>query len=71
ETIMMDFEHPDDERSSFCTPLTQRQFFPAELEALLHYNGFAVESQDGDFDGSPISAATESQVIIAKLRPSP
>jgi SAM-dependent methyltransferase len=68
ETVMMDFEHPDDQGLSFCTPLTQRQFFPAELEALLHYNGFKVQSHTGDFDGAPISAATESQVIIAALR---
>jgi len=68
ETVMMDFEHPDDQGLSFCTPLTQRQFFPAELEALMHYNGFKVQSHTGDFDGAPISAATESQVIIAALR---
>lgn len=69
ETVVMDFEHPDQERRSFCTPLTQRQFFPAELEALLHYNGFKLESQHGDFDGEPIGPATESQVIVARLRP--
>lgn len=68
ETVMMDFEHPDDESRSFCTPLTQRQFFPAELEALLHYNGFKVESHMGDFKGARIGAATESQVVIATLR---
>jgi len=70
ETVVMDFEHPERADRSFCTPLTQRQFFPAELEALLHYNGFAVESHTGDFDGEPISTSTESQVIIARaLRP--
>lgn len=68
ETIMMDFEHPENDRLSFCTPLTQRQLFPAELEALLHYNGFSVESHTGDFDGSPITASTESQVIVARVR---
>lgn len=68
QTIVMDFEHPDDGASSFCTPLTQRQFFPAELEALLHYNGFVVESQTGDFSGEPITAATESQVLVTRLR---
>lgn len=68
ETVLMDFENPDDPDRSFCTPLTQRQFFPAELEALLHYNGFVVESHHGDFDGKDIDAATESQVIIAKVR---
>jgi len=69
ETIVMDFEHPAKGSESFCTPLTQRQFFPAELEALLHYNGFDVESHTGDFGGKPITAATESQVLIARARP--
>jgi len=68
ETVLMDFEHPDDPNRSFCTPLTQRQFFPAELEALLHYNGFAIESHQGDFDRKLVGRATESQVIIARLR---
>jgi len=68
ETVVMDFEHPDDSRRSFCTPLTQRQFFPAEIEGLLHYNGFVVESHTADFDGSPIDVSTESQVIIARVR---
>ncbi len=68
ETIMMDFEHPHEPGRSFCTPLTQRQFFPAELEALLHYNGFAVESHQGDFEGKPIGGTIESQVIIARVR---
>ena len=68
ETIMMDFEHPADERQSFCTPLTQRQFFPAELEALLHYNGFRIDSHTSDFTGGPITPETESQVIVARLR---
>ena len=64
----MDFEHPGTKEQSFCTPLTQRQFFPAELEALLHYNGFDLESLTGDFDGEPITAASESQVLIARAR---
>jgi len=68
ETVAMDFEHPETDARSFCTPLTQRQFFPAELEALLHYNGFELESHTGDFEGKPITAATESQVLIAKAR---
>lgn len=68
ETIMMDFEHPEDDTRSFCTPLTQRQLFPAELESLLHYNGFEVESHTADFEGQPITAATESQVIVARMR---
>jgi hypothetical protein len=69
ETTIMDFEHPNQKSESFCTPLTQRQIFPAELEALLHYNGFILESHTGDFQRQPITAATESQVLVARLRP--
>jgi SAM-dependent methyltransferase len=72
ETVVMDFEHPVKKEQSFCTPLTQRQFFPAELESLLHYNGFRVESHTGDFEGKPIGADTESQVVVARMqRPTP
>jgi SAM-dependent methyltransferase len=67
-TVIMDFEHPHAKEQSFCTPLTQRQFFPAELEALLYYNGFDLQSHTGDFDGGPITSAAESQVLIARLR---
>jgi hypothetical protein len=49
-------------------PLSQRQFLPQELEALLHYNGFALEACWGDFARGPLRADSESQVITAKLR---
>jgi len=68
ETVVMDFEHPAKKEQSFCTPLTQRQFFPAELESLLHYNGFQVESHTGDFTGKAIDSNTESQVVVARMR---
>lgn len=56
--------------------LTQRVFFPAEIDALLHYNGFEVVHHAGRFDGgsaqeldgallSPVSA---EQVICARMR---
>ena len=49
-------------------PLSQRQFFPQELSALLHYNGFAVERCWGDFERGPLDSASESQVWIARAR---
>jgi hypothetical protein len=49
-------------------PLSQRQLFPQELEALLHYNGFALEHMWGDFDRGPLNNDSESQVIVAKRR---
>ena len=35
--------------------LRLRMPFPAELEALLHYNGFLIESRVGNFDGAAFS----------------
>ena len=49
-------------------PLTHRQFFPAELEALLHYNGFAIEERFGDFAQGPLTERSETQVIVARPR---
>lgn len=49
--------------------LVQRQFFPRELEALLHYNGFEVLVHDGGFGGQPIDEVAESQVVVARARP--
>jgi hypothetical protein len=46
--------------------LSQRKYFPAELEALLAASGFAVEDRWGDFAGMPLGPAAESQVILAR-----
>ena len=43
--------------------LTHRQFFPLELEALLHYNGFVVEAHEGGFDGGALVPESEEQVL--------
>lgn len=65
--VHMIMEMPDDPQDVHITTLSQRQFFPAELEAFLSYNGFAVESFAGDFDGAALSATSESLVIVATL----
>ena len=44
--------------------LSQRKFFPAELEALLVANGFRTEARYGDFDGDPLHADAENQVLV-------
>jgi SAM-dependent methyltransferase len=54
--------------SARAIPLTQRQFFPAELEALLHYNGFELEERYGDFGRGPLTDASETQAIVASVR---
>lgn len=37
-----------------CAPLQLRLFFPQELEALLHYNGFEVIGRYGDYERKPL-----------------
>jgi SAM-dependent methyltransferase len=46
----------------FMTPLAQRQFYPQEMEALLHYNGFVVKELYGDFDRGPLVQASDVMV---------
>ena len=48
--------------------LAHRQFFPLELEALLHYNGFTVEKHQGGFDGRALVPESEEQVICCRSR---
>jgi SAM-dependent methyltransferase len=48
--------------------LTHRQFFPLELEALLHYNGFMIEAHEGDFDGGALVPESEEQVLRCRSR---
>lgn len=50
--------------------LTQRKFFPAELEALVAQGGFSVEKRYGDFAGEPLTAGAESQLLVCRV-PSP
>ena len=52
----------------FMTPLAHRQFFPQELEALLHYNGFAITALHGDFHGAPLGPRSDVMVVHARRR---
>jgi SAM-dependent methyltransferase len=58
-------QHPD---RKWMTPLAHRQFFPQEWEALLHYNGFAVEKVEGDFHGGPLDRQSDTMVWYARPR---
>jgi SAM-dependent methyltransferase len=48
--------------------LAHRQFFPLELEALLHYNGFEILSHEGGFDGGALLPESEEQAIRCRQR---
>jgi hypothetical protein len=54
-------------REPFMTPLAHRQFYPQEMEALLHYNDFEVTELFGDFERGPLT--THSDVMVWHARP--
>jgi len=51
--------------------LSQRKFFPAELEALVAHAGFRVTARYGDFSFRPLDAAADSQVLVCEPVPKP
>lgn len=68
QMVSMVFQGLSDIADLKVVPLSQRQFFPEELEALLHYNGLKIEQRFGDFSRGPLTAESESQIIIARAR---
>ncbi len=44
--------------------LAMRVYFPQELDALLHYNGFRIEAKYGSFDEMPFTASSRKQLIV-------
>ena len=66
--------HPTDPDEDVEMLVSHRQFYPQELEALLHWGGFAIVEQYGDFDRSPLGSESPSQVIVCRVdrsRPAP
>ncbi|HEY0479629.1 MAG TPA: class I SAM-dependent methyltransferase [Kofleriaceae bacterium] len=49
--------------------LSQRKFFPAELEALVAHAGFRVTERYGDFSFRPLDGTAESQVLVCEPTP--
>jgi hypothetical protein len=49
--------------------LSQRKFFPAELEALVAHAGFRVIARYGDFLFRPLDGSAESQVLVCEPAP--
>lgn len=59
---------PEDGTAPFGVPLTHRQFFPREMEALLHYNGFTDISLTGDFTDAAPGWNVDSLVVSCRAR---
>jgi SAM-dependent methyltransferase len=66
--VSMRFEPLDDPKSAWMTPLAHRQFYPQELEALLHYNGFKLVDAHGDFERRPPEGHDESLILHCRPR---
>jgi len=68
QLVSMVFQSVEELSDLRVLPLSQRQFFPEELMMLLHYNGFRVEARFGDFARGPLTAESESQIVVARAR---
>lgn len=62
--LFQQLDRPENERT---TPLSLRCYFPEELRALLHYNGFSVTARYGDFAGRPLTSSSENQILVTRV----
>ncbi len=66
--MAMRFAPLDETSPPWMTPVCQRQLYPLETEALLHYNGFEVRDLYGGFDRSPLRATSHVAVWRCRAR---
>lgn len=64
--VAMEFS-PTSGGERWMTPLAHRQFYPQELEALLHYNGFEITALRSDF--SETTPGNETSTLVFHCRP--
>jgi len=68
QTVEMAFVGVDDPADFHLQLLTHRCWFPAELAAVLHYEGFDVLEHLGDFEGDSLDESHDSQVLLCRPR---
>jgi SAM-dependent methyltransferase len=66
--VSMYFTPTKNPREELMTPLAHRQFYPREMEALLHYNGFKVTALHGDFHRGRLDQHSDVMVWHARAR---
>ena len=64
--IRLYYEPVDGQRPVRIVKLSQRKYFPAELEALVAHAGLRVVERYGDFSGRPLDGTAESQVLVCE-----
>jgi SAM-dependent methyltransferase len=57
-----------DQEQTKITRIALRYTFPQELAALLHYNGFTIMRQYGDWNLEPLTAASMSIIVVCRKR---
>lgn len=55
-----------DQEQTSITRIAVRYTFPQELEALLHYNGFAIVRRYGDWNLEPLAADSPSIIVVCR-----
>ncbi len=55
-----------DQEQTKITRIAVRYTFPQELAALLHYNGFTIIRQCGDWNLEPLTAASTSIIVVCR-----
>lgn len=55
-----------DTQENWEIPFSLRMFYPQEINALLRYNGFAIENKFGWYDESPYGDASPKQLIVSR-----
>jgi SAM-dependent methyltransferase len=58
--------HEDGQEQTRTTRIAVRFTFPQELAALLHYNGFTIVRQYGDWNLEPLTAASRSIIVVCR-----
>ncbi len=58
--------HEGEEEHTQITRTALRYTFPQELAALLHYNGFTIIRQYGDWNLEPLTAASPSIIVVCR-----
>lgn len=57
-----------DQEQTRTTRIAVRFTFPQELAALLHYNGFTIIRQYGDWNLEPLTASSRSIIVVCRKR---
>ena len=65
--IRLYYDRADGRGRSRVVHLSQRKYFPAELEALVAGSGLDVVERYGDFTGAPLGRSAQSQVLVCSI----